>query len=94
MLKSDLTQLIAQRHPHLAPGEAKNVTNAILEAITAALARCGRVEIRGFGAFTMKERAARISVDPRTGERVGVANKRAIYFRPGKELRERLNAKT
>ncbi len=92
MIKSELVQVIADKNPHLYQRDVENIVNAILDEITAALARGDRVELRGFGAFSVKNRPARIGRNPRTGDRVEVAEKWVPFFRTGKELRQRLNA--
>ena len=91
MTKSELIQRLAERNPHLLQRDAERIVATILEEITAALARGDRVELRGFGAFSVKQRAARTGRNPRTGEAVDVDAKVVPYFKPGKELRERLN---
>lgn len=91
MIKSELVQRIAEHYPELYQRDAENVVNAILEEITQALARGDRVEIRGFGAFSVKRRDARMGRNPRTGEHVPVAEKAVPVFKAGKEMRIRLN---
>jgi integration host factor subunit beta len=91
MTKSELIQRLAERNPHLLQRDAERIVSTILEEITAALARGDRVELRGFGAFSVKRRAARTGRNPRTGEAVDVSAKAVPYFKTGKELRERLN---
>ena len=92
MIKSELVQTIAERNPHLYQRDVENIVGAILEEITAALARGDRVELRGFGAFSVRNRPARTGRNPRTGEAVDVAEKWVPFFKTGKELRDRLNA--
>mgnify|MGYP005638249665 FL=1 len=91
MTKSELIQRLAERNPHLLQRDAERIVATILEEITAALARGDRVELRGFGAFSVKQRAARTGRNPRTGEAVDVDAKVVPYFKTGKELRERLH---
>ena len=91
MIKSELVQRIAERNPHLYQRDVENVVNAILDEITHTMARGDRVELRGFGAFSVKRRNARIGRNPRTGEQVEVEEKCVPFFKTGKELRERLN---
>ena len=91
MTKSELIQRLAERNPHLFQRDVERIVGTILDEITAALARGDRVELRGFGAFSVKHRGARIGRNPRTGESVSVAEKVVPYFKTGKELRERLN---
>ena len=91
MIKSELIQKVASANPHLYQRDIERIVNVILEEIIAALARGDRVELRGFGAFTIKHRAARQGRNPRTGETVFVDEKFVPFFKTGKELRERLN---
>lgn len=91
MIKSELVQKIADNNPHLFQRDVENIVNAILDEITGALADGNRVELRGFGAFSVKNRPARIGRNPRTGEKVNVEEKWVPFFKTGKELRERLN---
>ena len=91
MIKSELAQAIAAENPHLYQRDVEHIVNAILDAITGALARGDRVELRGFGAFSVKNRPARIGRNPRTGARVQVSEKYVPFFKTGKEMRERLN---
>ncbi|MEZ5790033.1 MAG: integration host factor subunit beta [Nitratireductor sp.] len=91
MIKSELVQAIAERNPHLYQRDVENIVNAILDEITGALANGDRVELRGFGAFSVKNRPARLGRNPRTGDKVEVEEKWVPFFKTGKELRERLN---
>jgi integration host factor subunit beta len=91
MIKSELVQTIAQRNPHLFQRDIENIVNAIFDGITDALADGNRVELRGFGAFSVKNRPARVGRNPRTGESVPVDEKCVPFFKAGKELRERMN---
>ncbi len=91
MIKSELVQIIATRNPHLFLRDVENIVGAIFDEITEALAEGNRVELRGFGAFSVKERQSREGRNPRTGESVQVDAKRVPFFKTGKELRERLN---
>jgi integration host factor subunit beta len=91
MIKSELVQKIAERYPELYQRDAENVVNAILDEIVEALSRGDRVEIRGFGAFSVKKRDARAGRNPRTGEQVEVAEKIVPVFKAGKDMRIRLN---
>jgi integration host factor subunit beta len=91
MIKSELIQKLAEENPHLFQRDLENIVNAILDEIGNALARGDRVELRGFGAFSVKNRAARIGRNPRTGEQVSVGEKYVPQFKAGKEIRERLN---
>ncbi len=91
MIKSELVQSIAERNPHLYQRDVENIVNTILNEIVAAMARGDRVELRGFGAFSVKNRPARTGRNPRTGEHVEVEKKSVPFFKTGKEMRERLN---
>ena len=91
MIKSELVQRIAAQNPHLYQRDVENIVNTILNEIIAALARGDRVELRGFGAFSVKHRQARIGRNPRTGADVSVNRKSMPFFKTGKEIRERLN---
>lgn len=91
MIKSELVQRLADRNPHLYQRDVEHIVNAILDEITAALARGDRVELRGFGAFSVKNRPARTGRNPRTGAKVSVTEKNVPFFKTGKEMRERLN---
>jgi integration host factor subunit beta len=91
MLKSELVQKIAKANPHLPQRDAEHVVDAILDAITEAMSRGERVELRGFGAFTAKHRGSRIGRNPRTGVKVRVSQKFAPLFRASKDMHHRLN---
>ena len=91
VIKSELVQRIATRNPHLYQRDVENIVNAILDEITGALTRGDRVELRGFGAFSVKRRDARVGRNPRTGAPVPVDRKSVPFFKTGKEMRERLN---
>ena len=91
MTKSELIQLLAERNPHLYMRDVEKIVETVFDEITMALSRGDRVELRGFGAFSVKEREARIGRNPRTGESVQVEAKRMPFFKTGKALRERLN---
>ena len=82
---------IAAANPHLYQRVVESVVNAILDSITDALARGDRVELRGFGAFAVKNRPARVGRSPRPGESVSVCEKVVPMFKSGKEMRARLN---
>jgi len=91
MIKSELVQKLADRNPHLYQRDVEAIVNAILDEIVGALCRGDRVELRGFGAFSVKNRPARTGRNPRTGEPVSVAEKYVPFFKTGKEMRIRLN---
>lgn len=92
MIKSELIAIIAENNPHLYQRDVERIVTTIFDEISDALARGDRVELRGFGAFSTKERAARVGRNPRTGEAVQVEKKYVPYFKCGKDLRDRLNA--
>ncbi|MFO1038281.1 MAG: integration host factor subunit beta [Geminicoccaceae bacterium] len=91
MTKSDLIKRLADSNPHLYMRDLERIVGTVFEEISAALARGDRVELRGFGAFSVRGRNARIGRNPRTGDEVTVPDKMVPYFKTGKELRERLN---
>ncbi|MBK7363200.1 MAG: integration host factor subunit beta [Micavibrio sp.] len=91
MTKSELIQRLAERNPHLYLRDIEKIVETVFDEITGALARGDRVELRGFGAFSVKSRDARTGRNPRTGETVSVDAKRLPFFKTGKALRERLN---
>ncbi|MBO0332786.1 integration host factor subunit beta [Sneathiella sp. CAU 1612] len=91
MIKSELIAIIAENNPHLYQRDVERIVTTIFDEISDALARGDRVELRGFGAFSTKERAARVGRNPRTGEAVQVDKKYVPYFKCGKDLRDRLN---
>lgn len=91
MIRSELIQRLADENPHLTTQEVERVVASIFDEISDALARGDRVELRGFGAFFVKERGARKGRNPRTGEAVSVERKHVPFFKTGKGLRERLN---
>jgi len=92
VIKSELIQRIAATNQHLYHRDIERIVNVIFDEIVDALARGDRVELRGFGAFTVKHRAARLGRNPRTGTPVPVAEKFVPFFKTGKELREKLNS--
>ena len=91
MIKKELIRRIAASSPHLRGSDAEKTVNAVLEGITAALARGDRVEIRGIGAFTVRVRRGRPGRNPKSGVEVAVPERRFRHFRPGKPMRDRLN---
>jgi integration host factor subunit beta len=91
MTKSELIQQLAENNPHLYQRDVERIVTAIFDEIGAALARGDRVELRGFGAFSVKKRDARAGRNPRTGDSVEVEEKHIPFFKTGKQLRERLN---
>jgi len=92
MTKSELIARLGADYPELLQRDVERIVLTIFEEITSALARGDRVELRGFGAFSVKARGARVGRNPRTGEAVNVAEKYIPYFKTGKQLRERLNS--
>jgi integration host factor subunit beta len=92
MTKSELIQRLAERNPHLYQRDVELIVTAIFDEIGAALSRGDRVELRGFGAFSVKRRDARLGRNPRTGDSVTVDEKHIPFFKTGKQLRDRLNA--
>ena len=91
MIRSELLQLLHRDNPGMTPEEIEQVLDTFFDEIAQRLADGGRVELRGFGAFSTRERAARKGRNPRTGESVEVPSKHVPYFRAGKEMRARLN---
>ena len=91
MTKSELIAKLANENPHLFQRDIENIVSTVFDEISNALAHGDRVELRGFGAFSIKARGSRIGRNPRTGESVEVGEKYIPYFKTGKQLRERLN---
>ena len=91
MIRSELVQSLLEEHRTLSPREVETIVSTFFDTITMRLAQGGRVEIRGFGAFSTRQRDGRKGRNPRTGESVEVAEKRVPYFKPGKDMRQRLN---
>jgi integration host factor subunit beta len=91
MIRSELVQKLCSDFPDLTQREVESVVTALFDAITEQLSEGGRVELRGFGAFSSRKRDARTGRNPRTGEAVEVDAKRVPYFKPGKDMGERLN---
>ena len=92
MIRSELLQQLARENPGLRAEEIEKVVNVFFDEIAERLARGGRVELRGFGAFSTRERDAREGRNPRTGASVKVPGKKVPYFKPGKEMRARLHS--
>lgn len=93
MIRSELIQKIADDNPHLFQRDVERIVATIFDEITDALANGDRVELRGFGAFSVKRRDARVGRNPRTGESVSVEEKAVPFFKTGKLLRDRLNGR-
>jgi integration host factor subunit beta len=91
MIRSELVQLLARDNPGLMARDIEKIVNVFFDQIVQRLSEDGRVELRGFGAFSTRGRDARTGRNPRTGETVSVDAKRVPYFKPGKEMRVRLN---
>lgn len=93
MIRSELVQIIADENPHLYQRDVERIVSTVFEQIIDAMARGDRVELRGFGAFSVKKRDARVGRNPRTGEAVQVEEKHVPFFKTGKALRDRLNGR-
>jgi integration host factor subunit beta len=93
MIRSELVQRLAEENGGMTPAEIERIVSLFFDEISEHLSKGGRVELRGFGAFTTRARDARTGRNPRTGETVSVAAKKVPFFKPGKEIRERLNSK-
>ncbi|WP_375254455.1 integration host factor subunit beta [Yoonia sp.] len=91
MIRSELIQKLADENPHLYQRDVEKIVNTIFEEIIEAMAGGDRVELRGFGAFSVKKRDSRVGRNPRTGEAVQVEEKHVPFFKTGKLLRDRLN---
>ncbi|MFV0476059.1 MAG: integration host factor subunit beta [Pikeienuella sp.] len=91
MIRSELIQILAEENPHLYQKDVEKIVSTIFDEIIDAMARGDRVELRGFGAFSVKQRDARTGRNPRTGEAVDVEEKHVPFFKTGKLLRDRLN---
>jgi integration host factor subunit beta len=92
MVKSELIQVIASKQPNLTKEDVEAAVNCIFNRINEELGRGGRIEIRGFGTFSIRQHAAKMGRNPRTGEAVSVPRKNSVHFKPGIDLRERVNA--
>lgn len=92
MIKSQLVKRIASQYPHVSQRDAEKIVNALLDEIIGAMAHGDRVELRGFGAFSVRVRQGRTGRNPRTGLPVSVSKKAAPFFRTGREMRARLNS--
>lgn len=91
MIKSELVQKLADDNPNLFHRDIEKIVSILFQEISDSLARGERVELRGFGAFSVKRRPARVGRNPRSGEPVRIEEKQAPFFKAGKELRDRLN---
>jgi integration host factor subunit beta len=92
MIRSELTQKLVTENPTLSVREIESIVAVFFDEIKSAMAEGGRVELRGFGIFSVRTRKQRAGRNPRTGTSVDVPDKRVPFFKPGKELRERLNS--
>jgi integration host factor subunit beta len=92
LIKSELVQKIADKNPHLYHRDVERIVNKVLDDIVIAMQNGSRVELRGFGAFSVKARQGRMGRNPRTGESVEVIPKKVPFFKTGKELRARMNS--
>ena len=93
MIRSELIQKLADENPHLFQRDVERILDTIFDEITNTMARGDRVELRGFGAFSVKRRDSRTGRNPRTGDSVAVAEKHVPFFKTGKLLRDRLNGR-
>jgi len=93
MIRSELIKKLADENPHLFQRDVERIVNTIFDEITETMARGDRVELRGFGAFSVKKRDSRVGRNPRTGASVAVAEKHVPFFKTGKLLRDRLNGR-
>lgn len=93
MIRSELVQKLVEDNPHLYQRDVEKIVNTIFEEIIETMAGGDRVELRGFGAFSVKKRGSRTGRNPRTGESVAVEEKHVPFFKTGKLLRDRLNGK-
>jgi len=94
VIRSELIQIITDQNPHLYQRDVERIVNTVFDEITNAMTNGDRVELRGFGAFSVKRRDARVGRNPRTGASVDVEEKHVPFFKTGKLLRDRLNGKT
>lgn len=91
MKRSELVDELAKEYPHLYHRDIEKVVDVFYSSIADALSNGQRVELRGFGAFSIKERGPRVARNPKNGDRVAVSSKKTVYYKPGKELKERIN---
>ena len=92
MTKSEIIRVIASKQPNLSKVDVEAAVNCIFNSIDEELARGGRIEIRGFGTFSVRQHNAKMGRNPRIGETVSIPRKNSVHFKPGSELRERVNA--
>jgi integration host factor subunit beta len=91
VIRSELVEMLSTEYPDLAARDVEKIVSSFFDEISSQLAKGGRVELRGFGAFSSRARTERVGRNPRTGDAVDIAAKRVPYFKPGKEMRGRLN---
>lgn len=91
MIKSSLTERLSSKNLHLSVKDVESGMRIIIDSLAETLAKKGRIEIRGFGSFSIRCRLPRTGRNPRTGEQVELPEKIAVHFKPGKELREKVN---
>ena len=91
MLRSELVEVLANRQPHLSQRDVELAVNCIIGMMSQAIASGERIEVRGFGGFTLRQRPARKARNPKTGETVYLQAKATVHFKPGKEMRDRVN---
>jgi integration host factor subunit beta len=91
MTKSELIKILKEKHPQLQLKEVSSLVDIFFDMLTNSLKNKNRVEIRGFGTFSLRKRSARLARNPRTGDKVQVGDRYAVYFRAGKSLKERIN---
>lgn len=94
MIRSELVQKIADENPHLYQRDVERIVGTVFDSIIDAISEGNRVELRGFGAFSVKKRDSRVGRNPRTGEAVSVDEKHVPFFKTGKLLRDRLNGRS
>lgn len=92
MLRSELVEALQQDNPHLTRQEVERIIETLFETVVDALAAGGRVELRGFGSFSVRYRKSRLGRNPHTGEQVNIPDKYVPFFHAGKRMKERLNA--
>lgn len=92
MTKSELIEMVARKQPHLQLKDVELAIRCIVEQLTDTLSKGQRIEIRGFGSFSLRQRQARLGRNPKTGETVALTEKHTTHFKPGNELRDRVDA--
>ncbi|MDX1949307.1 MAG: HU family DNA-binding protein [Rickettsiales bacterium] len=92
MTKSELVKILSEKHPQLQLREASELVDLFFNMLTNTLKSNGRIELRGFGTFSLRKRSARLARNPRTGDKVQIGERNVVYFRAGKGLKDRVNA--